>query len=268
MHYFKYLIYFSLSLSGFLSQAELHHVLTNPLAVNADIVPRNTNVGEDETRKIQLTKWISLSDEAVLGLTDEGQVFGVVSLDKVNEEAGQKIRKNYAYLLSGERAIAEIFLDKKDTLWAIDQQGHVLVFDRQEWVKTPLTKTFRKTGSGLRDDLLIFATLYLTAKYMLFPNWDLGAMPTAIISGMAAASFGISQFLRAAITYEKINRSTDAFVATGKSIELGPNMAHEFLKVVESIPLAKSQRHNRDFYDRTCELRLLPLPVDHSTWKP
>ncbi len=268
MQYFKYFIYFTLSLSGFLSRAELQRVLANPIAYTADVVPRNTNVGEDESRKINLTKWISLSDEAVLGLTPEGQVFGVVSLDKVNEETQQRVRKNYAYLLSGERTISEIFLDDKDTFWAIDNQGQILVFDRTEWLKTPLKKTAQKISKGLGDDLVILTIIYLASKYMIFTNWDLGVMPTAILSGLAAVGFGISQFLRGAITYEKINRNTDAFVSSGRFIDIGPNIVDEFSQIVEKIRLEEGQSHNRELFDRTCELRLLPLPVDHSTWKP
>ncbi len=268
MQYFKYFIYFGLSLSGFLSRAEFQHVLTNPISYNVDVVPRNTNVGEDEATKLYLEKWISISDEAVVGLTPEGQVFGVVSLDKVNVETKLSVRKNYAYLLSGQRQILEIFLDDKDTLWAIDSQGEVLVFDRREWLKTPLSKTFRKIGKGLGNDLVVLTTIYLAAKYMIFTDWDLGLMPTAIISGLAAVSFGMSQFLRGAMTYEVMNRNTDAFVSSGRSVGVGPKMVDDFALLVEDIRLNDGQMKNRELFDRTCELRLLPLPVDHSTWKP
>lgn len=272
MQYFKYFIYLSLSVSGFLSHAEFERTLVNPISYTVDIVPRNTNVGEDESARLHFEKWISMSDEAVLGLTEAGQVYGVVSLDKLNQETGQKVRKNYAYLLSGERKISEIFLDTNDTLWAVDQRGEVLVFDRSEWLKTPMKKTARRIGKGLVNDLAYLTTLYLVGKYMLLaefmPDWDLGVMPTLIIGGMAGTALGISQFLRAANTYEVMNRNTDAFVSTHLFMNLGPDVANEFSDLVQNLQLKEGQQKNRELFDRTCELRLLPLPVDHSTWKP
>lgn len=265
---FMFFLYFILSYCNFAVAVELHHVVINPLSMNVDFVPRNTKVGEDETHKITLQKWISVSDHAVLGLSREGAVFGVVSLDKINEETGQKVRKNYAYLLSGSRVIEEIFLDDNDTFWAVDRSGQILVFDRLQWSKTPLIQTIRFISGGLMDDISIFGILFLTTKWMFFTPWDLDVIPTSIIAGMGATGFGISQFLRGAITYERINRMTDAFVTTRFTIPLGAQIKERFAEFVEGIRLNKTQLQNREIFDRTCELELLPLPVDHSQWKP
>lgn len=268
MKFIKLSLYIILSISGFTVSAEFHHVLTTPLALNVDVVPRNTKVGEDESLHLRLYKWISVSEDMSVGLSERGEVFGVVSLLKTNEQTGQKIRKNYAYLLSGTRDIREIFLDENETLWAIDHSGGVLVFDRREWLRTPLMRVLRDAGLSIVDDISIFGILFLTTKQIFFNPWDLGPMPTAIVAGLGAVGFGISQFLRGANRYERWNRTTDAFVSTGKNIELGLNVGERFAEFVRKIHIEKEHLNNRFLFDRKCELKLLPLPVDHSTWKP
>lgn len=268
MKHFKFCFYLALSLGSFVAQADFYPVVTEPTQVTADIIPRNPRVGEDESRHLRFYKWISISDETFLGLTKEDEVYGVVKLDKVNEVTGQTVRKTYAYLLSGERRIDEILLDQNKTLWAVNNVGQVLVFDRREWLKTPMMKVLKDFGWSMADDISIFGILFLVSNRIAHAAWDLEPLPTVIIAGMSAVGILISQFLRAANRYGRLNALTDAFVPVDHNISIGPNLKHRFAEAVKSIPLDKEHMNNGDFFDRKCELELLPLPVDHSQWKP
>jgi len=268
MKNFKVCLYLILCMSGFVAHAGLYPVVTEPTQVHADIIPRNPNVGEDESRQLRFHKWISVSDETFLGLTEKGEVYGVVKLDKVTEE-GQTVRKTYAYLLSGERAIHEIFLDQNKTLWAVDYTGQILVFDRREWAKTPMMKVMKDLGWSIADDVSIFGILFLVTNRMAREVWDLEPMPTAIVAGMSAVGLLISQFLRAANRYGRLNALTDAFVPTTFRVNtMGPDLQTRFAETVNSIHLERDQINNGEYFDRKCELELLPLPVDHSKWLP
>ena len=70
-------------------------IRTNSFSVKAEIIPRYPGVGEDEVRNLHFTRWFPLNDRATIGLTEDGQIYGSVSVQK-HDEHGKVLRKTFA----------------------------------------------------------------------------------------------------------------------------------------------------------------------------
>lgn len=235
-----------LAASAFAKEAPFHY--SNPIEFTADVVPRRIGVGEDSTRSLRFESWVALNERTRIGLTTEGQIFGAVEVEKMNEE-GRTVRKNFAYLLSGRRKITEFSIAQDEKLRALDAHGRPLIFDDELWMKSPVRPILARTARNLADELVALLGVYLMSRDFVLENLDLGTTPTLILAGMAAGGLGMIEAWKAIVHFGDQGQFPDGF------------------RVITSDDILSTSPHQK-LYDRTCELELMPWPVDQSTWKP
>ncbi len=96
---------------------------TNPLSFEADIIPRYPGIGEDEARKLRFVSWYALNGRAQIGLTEDGEVFGSVTVQQARSwRPNFKPKLSPIFFPANARSV-KFPLDSSQRLTAIDTDG-------------------------------------------------------------------------------------------------------------------------------------------------
>jgi hypothetical protein len=174
----------------------------------AELIAQNYGFGQIIDLQMDLSPYIQISRDAVLGLDHQGHVYQVLNVD------GRRI----AYMLSGNRKIRDLFLDSKGRLLALDQRGKVLVFSWNKWM-FPMPVRNMLTQRILLWAATFCATGAASAVVLALNNpQDLPSFALGLVVGMSAVVPALTTAHNFALDYEYRNENPDGFVETGERL--------------------------------------------------
>lgn len=177
---------------------------------DVEVFRRNNGIGLQQVGEIQFEKWIEVGSEeefnngihSYIGLTKEAKVYHLI----------QWKNRKIARLLSGVKSIKDIYLSNKETLIAVDQNDHMLMYLHSLWLRSPAASA---KALWLKTTLIGSAAA-VTALSLLFPElmnmgYDTGLFTVPIPPVFLSTSIALQSFFMALIHYEYLNNNPDGF---------------------------------------------------------
>lgn len=240
---------------------------------NAEWISRNPAIGLYRGERLELKRWIQVDQNAYLGIDGDGRAIQIV----------QTPTRTLAFLLSGERKVIDLFLRAPSLLVAVDAKGGLLRFSWPRWKED--------TWSEKRDRLAIEAGLLAlglnSAAGILAHVYHVPLFGMEVLLAEASGLVGIGflQAYRGALTYERMNDSTDGFVQIGQKIAkfkssqpvwengeiidyrlLGEGVDESLIKLIESQMAVENDPEQHFGYK--CEHDLLPQGIPPGEYEP
>ncbi len=251
-----------------------------------EVLAQNHAVGLYRGEPLTLEPWISISDQATLGVDQHGNVVQVLTFTDRHGIARQVVAR-----LSHGVEFRTLFLRGDGQLFALDKAGELHIFSWNrwrsnqaagdiEWVKS----LWKKSLCGL-NGVALAATVVQTAIT--------GQIPFEYLIGAMMGNIGLTMthVTLAARKYEVANEATNGFVATGVKLD----SPAKYTRYIWS----EDQTHIRDFelklvdgqeaslidgltrvdsellspeakpedYDLNCDHLLLPRGLSEDTWE-
>lgn len=186
---------------------------------NVDIITRNQGIGTFTVANLRLVRWLNVPEQltdvdAVIGVTEDGQVFHVAFLNIEREVRGfkKKERRTVARRLSGTLAIKDVMMTENGALVAIDHRNELLVFDQSQWQRSPVREMF---VSGVTNWTFATGILAYAGATAFLSTPDPSLALFSIWTGMSSVSYALSVALMKAMQFDHLNQYTNGFHALG-----------------------------------------------------
>jgi len=170
---------------------------------DVEMVARNHDIGLYRGGVVQLHSWIEVESGAYLGIDRDGRVLNVIQLPE----------RNIAFLLSGKRVIKDIFLAPPSDLFAIDQQGEILRFNRPIWNTSVLPSIVRR---ALGNYVGAMCTVGAGAAVISWFGLSLWSPEVLVAIGLGSSGSMMLESFRAMVSYQQQNETTDGFDRIGR----------------------------------------------------
>lgn len=165
---------------------------------DVEMIARNHDIGLYRGGAVALTSWIEVEPGAYLGVDRDGRVLNVIQLPE----------RTIAFLLSGKRKIKDLFLKPPSDLFALDDDGELLRFNRPLWNKSVLPSIVKR---GIRNYV---GTMCAVGAGVATLSWfGLSLWRPEILMAVGAGSSGamMIETFRALVSFEAQNENTDGF---------------------------------------------------------
>lgn len=181
----------------------IHNTVQIP---RVEMIARNHDIGLYRGGTIALTSWIEVEPGAYLGIDREGRLLNVIQLPQ----------RNIAFLLSGKRVIKDIFLKPPSNLFAIDNDGKLLRFNRRLWNKSDLSSIVRGAARSGMDAVCAVGVAAATASWFGISLLKPEFLATV---GLGSATLIMLEGYRGMHAYEDQNQIPDGFDDIGRRVE-------------------------------------------------
>jgi hypothetical protein len=178
-----------------------------------EFLSQNHNIGLYRGGPVQLKPWISISDQATIGVDANGNI---VQLLEFIDQHGQK-RQVAAFLSSGIQ-MKSVFLTSQGQLFAIDSRGELYFFDPTIWRSKKTAESFarvRRSWTISTCALNAVAVLATALHAAVTADFQPAYM---IASTMGTIGLTMTHLTLAARKFELANDNTNGFVATGVTL--------------------------------------------------
>lgn len=163
-----------------------------------EMIARNHDIGLYRGGSLALNSWIEVEPGAYLGVDRDGRVFNVVQLPE----------RTIAFLLSGERKIKDIFLKPPSDLFALDDEGELLRFNRPLWNKSVLPAIVKR---GIRNYLGAMCAVGAGVATLSWFGLSLWSPELLMAVGIGSSGSLMIEAFRASVSYQGQNENTDGF---------------------------------------------------------
>jgi hypothetical protein len=184
-----------------------------------EYLAQNHNVGLYRGSTMKLKPWITISDQATIGVDQNGNV---VQILEFVDQHGQSRR--VANFLSSKIQFHSVYLSTSGLLMAIDKKGELFVFDKKVWQNPKTNFDFQRIRRSWFYSVcgLNTTALLATAGHGALVN---EFMPAYFVAGVVGTiGLTMTHLTLAARKFEVANENPNGFVAT--SVRLNSPIKH------------------------------------------